>query len=111
MPFLLSPTPFHAKNNKSSLRKPHFFSETIAKLLNSDYIEELGQGPYCCNPLTVAEKKKLRLVLDLRHVNKFIKYNEFHYENLNRLSEMKSANDFFTTFDLKSGYHHIEIHP
>ena len=61
--------------------------------------------------LTVAVSKKLRLALDLRHVNSFIKQNKFRYENLTFLSGILSEGDHFTTFDLSSGYHHIEIHP
>ena len=40
-----------------------------------------------------------------------IKQNKFRYENLTTLSEIVSKGDYFTTFDLSSGYHHIEIHP
>ena len=80
--------------------------------MKNNCIEELTEKPYCCNPLTVAENnKKLRLVLDLRHVNKLVKINKFRHENLSTLAEMLEKGDFFTTFDLTSGYHHIEIHP
>ena len=41
----------------------------------------------------------------------FIKQNKFRYENLATLSEILSEEDYFTTFDQSSGYHHIEIHP
>ena len=73
---------FYAPNNKSNLRNSRFLSQAISKLLKNNCIEGLGQKPYCCNPLTVAESKKLRLVLDLCHVNNFIKQNKFQYENL-----------------------------
>ena len=69
------------------------------------------RSKHCYNHLTVAESKKLRLVLDLRHVNSFIKQNKFRYENLTTLSGILSEGDYFTTFDLSSGYHNIEIHP
>ena len=61
--------------------------------------------------MTVAESKKLQLVLDLRHVNNFIKQNKFRYENLTTLSEILGEGDYLTTFDVSSGYHHIEIKP
>ena len=44
-------------------------------------MKELDQAPYFCNPLTVTEGKKHRLVIDLCQVNKLIKQNKFHYEN------------------------------
>ena len=73
MPFTSIPSPFYASNNRSSLRHPQFVSPAITKSQQNKCVEELKQKPYCCNPLTVAEGKKLRLVLDLRHVNKLIK--------------------------------------
>ena len=66
---------------------------------------------HCYNHLAVAESKKLRLVLDLCHVNSFIKQRKFRYGNLTTLSGILSEKDYFTTFNLSSGYNHIEIHP
>ena len=66
--------------------------------------------PYCCNPLTVAGGKKLRLVLDLRHVNEHIQKRKFRYGNLKTLAKIIEKGYFLATFDLKSGYHHISIH-
>jgi len=85
-------------------------SETL-DLVNKGCIEEVSHIPFCCNPSTVAEGKKLRLVLDLRHVNEYVSVNKFKYEDLRTVAEMINKNDFYTTFDLKSGYHHVEINP
>ena len=63
------------------------------------------------NLRSVSTGKKLRLVLDLRHVNKHIKHNKIRYKNLSTLAKMLNKGDYFTTYDLTSGYHHIEIHP
>ena len=81
----------------------NYWKTTVSKNSN--------KKPYCCNPLTVAEGKKLRLVLDLRHVNKHIKHNKFRYENLSALPEILNKGNYFTTFDQTSGYHYIEMHP
>ena len=62
MPFTTMPLSFYAPNSKSSLKNSRFLSQAISKLLDNNCIEELDQKPYCCNPLTVAESKKLRLV-------------------------------------------------
>ena len=99
---------FYAPNNKFRLRNSKFVSQAISKLLRNNCIEELYQETYCCNPLTVAESKKLRLVLDLLHVNSFIKQNKFRYENLTTLSEILSEGDHFTTFDLSKYIRSIE---
>jgi len=112
IPLIQHPPSFYAKNNKSSLKHQNFVDEAIHNLLQNNCIEELTSRPYCCNPLTVAENNtKLRLVLDLRHVNEFVKYTKFKYEDLNTFAKIFDKNDFFTTFDLKSGYHHVDIHP
>ena len=67
--------------------------------------------PYCCNPLTVAgSKKKTRLVLDLRHVNKYLDFPKFNYEDLRTARQyFEKKNAYFITSDLNSGYHHIPI--
>jgi len=78
--------------------------------LKTNAFVRVSEPPHCINPLTVADqRKKLRLVLDLRHVNDFLIKQKFQYENLTTLSDMIEKNFYFGTFDLKSGYHHISI--
>lgn len=103
------PTPCFLRNNKSALKHPEFVKSSILKLLSDGKIEEHSSPPFCVNPLTVAEGKKLRLVLDLRHVNNFVYQQKFQYENLNSLSEVFEKDFWFFTWDLKSGYHHVNI--
>ena len=110
LPFARPCPPFLAKNNASSLKHKDFVAEAINKLIQQKCAKEVDQAPYCCNPLTVATGKKLRLVLDLRHVNAYLKKFKFRYENLKTLAKIFEKDFFFATFDLKSGYHHIAIH-
>ena len=65
-----------------------------------------------CNPLSVVYNTpgKQRLVLDLRYVNQFLPDRKFKYKGLELVSSLFNNGDFFTTFDLKSGYHHMDIH-
>ena len=35
--------------------------------------------------------------------------DKFKYDDLNTIADMLDKNDFFTTFDLVSGYHHVDI--
>ena len=111
LPLTSIPPPFIAKNNQSALKYPVFVDEAIKELLKYGYIEELSEPAYCCNPLTVADKGKLRLVLDLRHVNAYINVKKFRYEDLKVVTELFEENDYFVSFDLTSGYFHIDIHP
>uniref|UniRef100_A0A7M5VC30 Reverse transcriptase domain-containing protein n=1 Tax=Clytia hemisphaerica TaxID=252671 RepID=A0A7M5VC30_9CNID len=106
------PPAFFAKNNKSSLDNSNFVQDAIKSLLSKGCISEVSDIPKCCNPLTVAERNsKLRLVLDLRHVNQFVDNQKFKYEDLKTFAELFDQDDFFITFDLTSGYHHVDIHP
>ena len=67
--------------------------------------------PYCCNPLTVAKGSKLRLILDLRHVNKYVRYCPIKYEDWGLLEQVVQPGDYFISFDLTAGYHHVSILP
>ena len=67
LPFVQHCPPFAAKNNASSLRNYDFVTGAIDELLEAKCIIETDTVPYCCNPLTVADGKKQRLVLDLWH--------------------------------------------
>ena len=96
--------------NEKQCVQPEFATEAIQKLIKQNCVKEVDQVPFCCNPLTVATGKKLRLVLDLRHVNAHLKKFRFRYENLKTLAKIFEKGFHFATFDLKSGYHHIAIH-
>ena len=76
------------KNNLSSLRHEQFVQCEIQDLLAKGYIQELPEQPYCTNPLTVAVGKKLRLVLDARHVNSYLKYCPIKYEDWSLLEQV-----------------------
>ena len=69
IPFASYPAPCFLSNNLSALRHPDFVVHAISELLDNGCITEHSGPPFCVNPLTVAEGKKLRLVNDLRHVN------------------------------------------
>ncbi|CAI7765414.1 unnamed protein product [Closterium sp. NIES-54] len=66
----------------------------------------------CINPLNVVEQKdKCRLILDLRKVNTNLIVPKFKYEGLSRVADLAPVGDWMFSIDLKSGYHHIDIHP
>ena len=83
--------------------------KAISELLQNQFIVELPHRAYYSNPLTVAEKGKLRLVLDLRHVNQYLSPKSFKYEDLRTLTELFERSDIFVRFDLQSGYHHVDV--
>ena len=68
--------------------------------------------PYICSPLSVVANTqgKLRLVLNLRYLNQFLWADRFKYEDLRVAMLMFQKGDYLFTFDLKSGYHHVDIY-
>ena len=52
---------------------------------------------------------KLRLVIDLRHLNTFCVPGGCKYETLKELGRLAQPNDWLFSFDLQDGYHAISI--
>ena len=73
IPFYTLHTPIILKNNMSSLKHVNFVEKSITELLDKHCIKE-ATHLFIVNPLTVSVSGsgKERLVLDLRHVNKFV---------------------------------------
>ena len=83
IPFLSVPPRCQLKNNASALNNSEFVINTINDLIKMNCITEYVDVPFCCNPLTVVEGKKKRLVIDLsRSVNPYVVHNAFKYEHL-----------------------------
>lgn len=110
IPFVSNPPTMCFRNNKSAIHNVEFVSSEISDLLKYKRIIEVPFQPFVCSPLSVAENKnKKRLILDLSRLNKYVKYEKIKFE------DWKTALDYFEKgfycikFDLKSGYHHIDI--
>jgi hypothetical protein len=75
-------------------------------------ISRVELKPHVVNPLTVAgNKTKLRLVLDCRHINPHLYQFKYKYEDATVARQMFYKGDFMFSYDLKSAYHHIMMHP
>ena len=113
LPLITTPPPRVFRNNKSALDERFFVEDAIHSLLQLKCIEELAVSPEIINPLSVSKQKsgKKRLILDLRHVNRHIYKNKFKCEDVSIAKEVLKPGDFMFSFDLKSGYHHIDIFP
>ena len=112
IPLPQSPPPHQMRNNASSRNKPEFVRRAIDELLVTGAVIEVDQPPTIVNPLTVSDKNdKFRLVLDLRHVNKFVHKQPCKIEGAETLHKFLPGADHLYGFDLKAGYHHIDIHP
>ena len=67
------------------------------------------------NPLSIAIQSsgKKRLILDLRYPNSFLKKCKVKFEGVQDMLTVlsNSPQQYLFSFDIKSGYHHIEIFP
>ena len=111
IPFASFPAPCFLSNNLSALRQPDFVVHAISELLDNGCIAEHREPPSCVNPLKVGEGKKPHLVIDLRHVNCHLVRFKYRYEDLRSLSKVLPEGHRFFPWDLKSGYHHVDISP
>ena len=99
-------------NNRSSMHRPTFVREAIDDLLLKGAVMEVSKPPRVVNPLTVAAKNgKLRLVLDLRHINKHVILQKCKIEGAETLMKYLPGASYLFGFDFKAGYHHIRINP
>ena len=55
--------------------------------------------------------QKKRLVLNLRHMNQLhvVRKQKFKYEGMSIVMMHFRPGEYMFTFDLKSGYHHVEV--
>lgn len=90
-----------------------FVDEAVQNLLSHCCVSRVEQIPLVCSPLSVVANSdgKLRLVLNLRYLNQFLHVVSFKYEDLRVAALLFELKEYLFKFDLKSGYHHVDIHP
>jgi len=81
--FFEVPKPLLSKNNRSSIDNLNFVESAVNDLLCKHCIVETPFVPHIVSPLSVSINKqgKMRLILDLRNVNKFLWKDSFTFEN------------------------------
>ena len=111
IPFLSHTPALHFKYSNSALNHADFVTEYIAELVDSRRVIKVPFKPYIVSPLSVSENKtKLRLILDLSRLNTFVKKKEkIKFEDWKVALNYFEKDSFAVKFDLKSGYHHIDI--
>ena len=113
LPFVQWPKPVFLENYNMSESERLFVTEAIQELVDNNCAAEVCTPPLVCSPLQVVARDggKHRLVIDLRYVNQYLHKFKFKYEGLDVATQLLEDCSWMTTFDLKSGYHHIDIHP
>lgn len=112
IPFNIEPCCIYLPNNKSALKHATFVEKSIDELLTTNCINEVECPPFVVNPLTVSVQSsgKIRLVLDLRHVNKYVEKQKVKFEGVNEALSFAHNSKYMYKFDLRHGYHHLDVH-
>ena len=112
VPFVTTPPPMKFKNNKSAITNELFVDKSISDLLESGCVQEVPFQPFVISPLSVAENKasgKKRLFLDLSELNHYVQKRKVKFEDWNVAKHFFQKDCFLFKFDLKFGYHHLDI--
>ena len=112
IPCFFRPPSVFLVNNRSAVSNSKFVTQEIYNLLCKSCISEVPDKPDVVNPLSVSFTRagKPRLILDLRHVNQFLFKHSFKMEDIDIARKTITAGSSLYSFDIKSAYHHIEIH-
>ena len=112
IPFYSQPERKSFSNNRSALNHTDFVGKELESFLESGRIVETPVKPYVVNPLSVSgSDEKLRLILDLTYVNYFVFKDPIKYDDWKVMEHLVQESDFLFKFDIKSGYHHVDIYP
>ena len=112
IPFYSIPPQSFSPNNSSAFKHSEFVCSSIRELLETGRVKEVFNPPYVVNPLSVSENAgKLRLILDLRLVNKHVFKDKIKFDDWKTMESFLDYGGFGFKFDITQGYHHIDIHP
>ena len=83
------------------------------ELVKNSAVVEVSSIPRVVSPLSVSisSSGKKRLILDLRHVNQSVWKQKIKFEDWRVFRTYVNKGEFLFSFDLKSGYHHVDIFP
>ena len=95
------------KNSISVVKYRKFVDAAVSQLLSVGAIQQGRQCPMVVSPLGVVTKTnsdKLRLIVNVRYVNKAPVIPRFKMETLSSLEDDSKPFDFMVSFDLKLGF-------
>ena len=113
LPFMNTPNSAYFKNNVSAFENDNFVSESIRQLVKLGSVIETNYIPHVVSPLSVASNAagKRRLILDLRYINSHLYKEYIKFDDWHCFEHFLKPNSFAYKFDLKQGYHHVDIFP
>ena len=115
IPFIYTPPAASFGNNRSAIQHSEFVELAISDLLIAGSVVECVCAPTVVNPLSVSIQAsgKKRLILDLRYPNQFLMKSKIKFEDAKTMlySFIDCSQNWLFSFDIKSGFHHIDILP
>jgi hypothetical protein len=108
------PGPVAFDNHQSLYTNWGFSSDQIQKLVEygAAGIWDKAEPPVVINPLGVVDSAgKQRMIVNGRVTNAFLRALPFRYEKLRDILAFTEQGSFMATWDLKSGYFHVPMHP
>lgn len=113
---LTDETPIFVRSYRQAPQQRLEIQKQVDNLLNQGIIRE-SISPWSC-PVHIVPKKpdasgkvKWRLVIDYRRLNDRIIEDKYPLPNINDILDRLGRAQYFTTLDLASGYHQLEMHP
>ena len=101
------------RQNKMNEVETKFVDNEIEKLLKTECITEISEplpNGWTSNIFLVKKKDGgYRLILNLKPLNKLIKYQKFKMDNIKNLVKMLRPLDWLSSMDIKSVYPHIKV--
>jgi ribonuclease HI len=108
-----TPAPHAMSNHPSALEHAGFVRQAIRDMVATRTVMVLAKAPLVISALGVVAKKgtdKFRLIWDGRYINNHLVIPTFKYEDLHAIAQWAEPGDYAFTIDLKSGYHHLDMH-
>lgn len=106
--------PVYIKAHRMPPAQTQEIKKQVEKMLNDNVIQE-SHSPWSA-PVHLVPKKmdmsgqqKWRMVIDYRRLNDITVDDKYPLPNINDLFDMLGKSTYFTTLDLASGYHQIEV--
>lgn len=113
---LTDDTPIFVRNYRLAPKQKQEIDKQISSLLAQNIIQE-SSSPWSC-PVHIVPKKidatgeqKWRLVIDYRRLNEKTIEDKYPLPNINDILDRLGRAQYFTTLDLASGYHQVEMSP
>ena len=110
--WLQTPPPSFSKGPKFSIIQMQEIDSEVSKMLEKQAIEPVNPTPgQVVSHLFLAPKKdgSKRPVINLKKLNKFIRYQHFKMEGIPTLADIIQPNDYMVKLDLKDAFFSIRV--